>query len=75
MINTNDTLHERDRNAGNAVLVMCPGRKANHTSVERFVRPEHRRLVLADASIDAVLDAMECWRPPPVPRWIDLDRS
>jgi uncharacterized protein (TIGR00730 family) len=46
----------------------------DHAAAEGFVRPEHRRLVLADASIDAVLDAMECWRPPPVPRWIDLDR-
>lgn len=38
---------------------------------EGFVSPEHRRLVLVGEDPEALLDAMERWRPPPIQKWID----
>ncbi|HEY3449115.1 MAG TPA: TIGR00730 family Rossman fold protein [Myxococcales bacterium] len=38
---------------------------------ERFVRPDHRALVLHSADPDALLDQMAAWAPPAVPKWID----
>jgi uncharacterized protein (TIGR00730 family) len=42
---------------------------------EGFVRPEHRRLLVVAEDPDALLDAFEAWRPPPVERWIDTRSS
>ena len=36
-----------------------------------FIRPEHRDLVLAESSVDALLDAMRAWEPSAVPKWVD----
>jgi uncharacterized protein (TIGR00730 family) len=41
---------------------------------EGFLRPEHRRLVLVDADVEALLDRFLTWQPPTLRRWID-DRS
>ncbi|MGH9100001.1 MAG: TIGR00730 family Rossman fold protein [Acidimicrobiales bacterium] len=38
---------------------------------ERFVRPEHRELILADVDPVRLLDRMESWSPPSVAKWID----
>lgn len=38
---------------------------------ERFVRPEHRRLLVIDADPDALLDRLEAWEPAPTDKWID----
>lgn len=38
---------------------------------ERFLRPEHRDLLVVADDPDAMLDALEGWRPPTVPKWID----
>jgi uncharacterized protein (TIGR00730 family) len=38
---------------------------------EGFIRPVHRGLVLADDDVDALLDALAAWTPPPVTRkWV-----
>jgi uncharacterized protein (TIGR00730 family) len=42
---------------------------------EGFVRPEHRSLLVVADDPDALLDAFEAWRPPPVERWIDTRSS
>ncbi|MBI5544363.1 MAG: TIGR00730 family Rossman fold protein [Deltaproteobacteria bacterium] len=42
---------------------------------ERFVRPDHRAMVLTSAEPDALLEQMEAWRPPTVPKWIDRKTS
>lgn len=43
----------------------------DHAAAERFVRPEHRALVLADPDPARLLDAMRGWHAPPVPKWVD----
>lgn len=43
----------------------------DHAVDERFVRPEHRAVVLADPDPARLLDAMRGWRAPPVPKWVD----
>jgi predicted Rossmann-fold nucleotide-binding protein len=38
---------------------------------EGFVRPEHRRLVLASTDPAELLDALAAWEPPPpVRKWV-----
>jgi uncharacterized protein (TIGR00730 family) len=42
---------------------------------QRFVRPEHRGLVHAAASVDELLDGLPTWRPTHGDKWLDrLDR-
>lgn len=44
-----------------------------HAVAERFLRPEHRDLlVVAETPVD-LLDAMAAWRPPALAKWIDRD--
>ncbi len=43
----------------------------DHAVDERFLRDEHRGIVLTDAHPDPLLDAMERWTPPVGARWID----
>ena len=37
---------------------------------EGFVHPDHRSLVLTEQNPDALLDLMECYRPPETRKWI-----
>ena len=47
-------------------------RLLDHAVEERFLRPEHRRLLLVERSPDRLLDRLARWRPPPhLRRWID----
>ena len=47
-------------------------RLLDHAVEERFVRPEHRRLLLVERSPGRLLDRLGRWRPPPRRRrWID----
>jgi uncharacterized protein (TIGR00730 family) len=42
---------------------------------ERFVRPEHRALVLAATTVDGLLDDLAAWQPTHDEKWLDrLDR-
>jgi uncharacterized protein (TIGR00730 family) len=43
----------------------------DHAVTERFLRPEHRALVLAEGTADGVLDAMRRWQAPTVAKWVD----
>ncbi len=39
---------------------------------EGFIRPEHRRLLMAGVEPDGLLDALERYEPVPQPQWIKL---
>ena len=44
----------------------------DHMVRERFLRPEHRELVLTAAEPEAMLDLLEAWRPTRAPgKWLD----
>ncbi len=44
----------------------------DHMVRERFLRPEHRALVLTASEPDELLDALERWRPAAAPgKWLD----
>jgi uncharacterized protein (TIGR00730 family) len=47
----------------------------DHAVAERFLRPAHRALILADADPAALLAAMARWRPEPgaAVKWMDAD--
>ncbi|MCU4186065.1 TIGR00730 family Rossman fold protein [Acidiferrimicrobium sp. IK] len=46
----------------------------DHAVEERFVRVEHRRLVLTAPEPASLLDAMAGWVPETVGKWVDRDR-
>lgn len=41
----------------------------------RFIRPEHRSLVLAEREPEALLSRLEQFQPPSTHKWIDRDES
>jgi hypothetical protein len=41
---------------------------------QRFVRPEHRGLVLSAASVDELLDRLAVWQPTHDDKWLDRDQ-
>ena len=41
----------------------------DHVVTQGLLRPEHRSLLLADHTLDGVLDAMEAYQAPPRPTW------
>jgi uncharacterized protein (TIGR00730 family) len=43
----------------------------DHAVAERFMRAEHRAMLLCEDSPAAVLDALEAFEPPLVDKWID----
>lgn len=43
----------------------------DHAVLERFVRAEHRALVLADTDPARLLDALAGWTPPTADKWLD----
>ncbi|MDA8291354.1 MAG: TIGR00730 family Rossman fold protein [Actinomycetota bacterium] len=45
----------------------------DHAVSERFLRDEHRRMVISEPRPDALLDAMDRWVPPTGARWLDSD--
>jgi hypothetical protein len=45
----------------------------DHAVAEGFVRPAHRDLLLVAETPAALLDALDGWQPPDVPRWLDAD--
>lgn len=47
----------------------------DHAVAERFLRPEHRRILLCDAEPDALLDRLLSWRFAPQEKWIDRKTS
>ena len=49
----------------------------DHATHERFVRPDHREMILAGPSVAELLAAMDGWTAPPrtPAKWIDADGS
>lgn len=47
----------------------------DHAVAERFVRPEHRAMLLMDDDPEAILDRLSSYRPPAVEKWIDKKSS
>jgi uncharacterized protein (TIGR00730 family) len=43
----------------------------DHAVAERFLRPEHREVVLVDDEPERLLDRLATYRPPPLKQWID----
>ncbi len=43
----------------------------DHAVNERFLRPEHRAMLLCEDPPEAVLDALERFEPPVVDKWLD----
>ena len=46
----------------------------DHVVTQGLLRPEHRDLLLADPSLDGILDAMERYQAPPRPTWATRPR-
>jgi predicted Rossmann-fold nucleotide-binding protein len=42
----------------------------DHAVDERFLRPEHRTLLLRERAVEPLLDAMAAWAPPTVSKWL-----
>jgi uncharacterized protein (TIGR00730 family) len=47
----------------------------DHAVIEGFLRPEHRSLVLAVGTVEALLDLLEAYRPPALPKWLDREET
>jgi uncharacterized protein (TIGR00730 family) len=47
----------------------------DHAVTERFIRPEHRALVLEETDPDRLLDRLFAFQPPPIHKWIDRDET
>jgi uncharacterized protein (TIGR00730 family) len=47
----------------------------DHAVAERFLRPQHRGLVIEGRDPEALLDAMERYEPPALHKWIDRDET
>lgn len=47
----------------------------DHAAAERFLRPEHRRLVVAEPEPAALLAGLASWRPPGSGKWMNADGS
>jgi uncharacterized protein (TIGR00730 family) len=47
----------------------------DHATRERFVRPEHRALVIADQNPSVLLDRMAHFVAPPLPKWVDRSET
>jgi uncharacterized protein (TIGR00730 family) len=48
---------------------------AEHAKTERFVRPEHRALLLADTDPARLLDLMAQYHSPLLDKWMDRDQT
>jgi len=47
----------------------------DHAVQTRFLRPEHRRLVLEATSVEGLLQSMTDWQAAPMPKWIQPDET
>jgi uncharacterized protein (TIGR00730 family) len=47
----------------------------DHAVGERFLRPEHRAMVLVDEDAERLLGRLETFRPPHVAKWIERDQT
>jgi uncharacterized protein (TIGR00730 family) len=47
----------------------------DHALAERFLRPEHRAMVLVDAESNRLLDRLAAFQPPDLDKWIRPDEA
>jgi uncharacterized protein (TIGR00730 family) len=47
----------------------------DHAVGERFLRPEHRELVLIDEDPERLLEQLASYRPPALDKWLDRDET
>jgi len=47
----------------------------DHALAERFLRPEHRAMVLVDSSADRLLDRLATFQPPDLDKWIQPEET
>lgn len=47
----------------------------NTATSERFLKPVHREMILAETEITALLDRMAAYRAPTVSKWLDREES
>ncbi len=47
----------------------------DHALAERFLRPEHRAMVLVDSNADRLLDRLATFRPPELDKWIHPEET
>jgi uncharacterized protein (TIGR00730 family) len=47
----------------------------DHAVDERFVKPDHRAMLLVDSDPAALLARFEGWEPPALPKWIDRSEA
>ena len=47
----------------------------DHAVAERFVRPEHRAMLLVESDPERMLDALSGWRAPIVEKWLDRNET
>jgi uncharacterized protein (TIGR00730 family) len=47
----------------------------NHAAVEGFIRAEYRSIVLTGPEAENLLDQMETYQAPVLPRWVDRDET
>ncbi len=47
----------------------------DHATAETFIRPVHRKLVIAEADPETLLEAMAKIRPPNLDKWLDRDET
>lgn len=47
----------------------------DHAVEERFVRAEHRSMLLIDDDPERLLDRMAVWEPPTLEKWLDPSRA
>ena len=47
----------------------------DHAVDERFLRPEHRKMLIVESSPEAILDLLAAYRPPKIGKWIDRSET
>ena len=47
----------------------------DHAVDERFLRPEHRKMLIVESSPEAILDLLAAYRPPKLGKWIDRSET
>lgn len=50
-------------------------RLLDHIVYERFMRPEHRALILVEEEPEHLIEAMQRYRPPEQKKWLDQDET
>jgi uncharacterized protein (TIGR00730 family) len=47
----------------------------DHSVAEGYMKPIHRDILIVDVDVDALLDRLEAFEPPAIPKWLDGDNT